>query len=285
MADDDHDADASKQSCLKTCDDGSNAPVKLNASFGLSDPVLGPVVAIAWNAATPAVLAPSRMHDLQPPSLGPPVRVRYSRLALYRLLTRGPERGVRQFAFVAVRPGFVLKHRAPIPPRRFHRYPALPSRPSRTIFHSEFSMKHTHSLSLVLAIVAFSAPTWAAQDDQHQAHHPASAASTPASKATPEKASPDMARMDSQMKAMQEMHLKMMAAKTPEERAALMADHMKAMQDGMAMMSGMSPGDMGGMVGMKSDMAGRHQMMERRMEMMQTMMQMMVDRLPMTPIN
>ena len=85
MADDDHDADASKETCLKTCDDGSNAPVKLNASFGLSDPVLGPVVAIAWNAATPAVLAPSRMQDLQPPSLGPPVRVRYSRLALLPL--------------------------------------------------------------------------------------------------------------------------------------------------------------------------------------------------------
>ena len=146
-------------------------------------------------------------------------------------------------------------------------------------------MKLAHSLSFVLAIAAFGAPTWAAQDDQHQAHHPAGAASASTSKTMPGKSRPDMARMDSQMKAMQGMHEKMMAAKTPVERTALMAEHMKTMQDGMAMMSGMSPGDTGGMGGMKSDMAGHHQMMEKRMEMMQAMMQMMMDRLPSTPSN
>ena len=41
---------------------------------------------------------------------------------------------------------------------------------------------------------------------------------------------------DQQMKTMQDMHQKMVAAKTPEERAALMKDHMRTMQDGMAMM-------------------------------------------------
>jgi hypothetical protein len=93
-----------------------------------------------------------------------------------------------------------------------------------------------------------------------------------------------MAGMDTQMKAMQEMHDKMMAAKTPEERNALMAEHMKTMQDGLAMMNGMSSGGMGGMkCGMKGDMAEHHQMMEKRMEMMQSMMQMMMDRLPVTP--
>ena len=37
MADGNHhdDADSSKEACLKSCDDGSNAPVKLKASFGL----------------------------------------------------------------------------------------------------------------------------------------------------------------------------------------------------------------------------------------------------------
>jgi len=44
-------------------------------------------------------------------------------------------------------------------------------------------------------------------------------------------------RMDEPMKSMQVMHDKMMAAKTPEERNALMSDQMKAMQDGMAMMN------------------------------------------------
>ena len=96
----------------------------------------------------------------------------------------------------------------------------------------------------------------------------------------PGKASPDMAGMDTQMKAMREMHDKMMAAKTPEERNALMAEHMKTMQEGMTMMNGTSPGGMGSM---KGDMPARHQMMEKRMEMMQSMMQMMMDRLPAAP--
>ena len=87
--------------------------------------------------------------------------------------------------------------------------------------------------------------------------------------------------MANQMKAMQEMHDKMMAAKTPEERSALMAEHMKTMHEGMGMMKGM-----GGMTGPKSppsNMAERQTMMEQRMDMMQTMMEMMVDRLPQTP--
>ena len=42
-----------------------------------------------------------------------------------------------------------------------------------------------------------------------------------------------MTSMEPRMKAMQEMHQKMMYAKTVEERNALMADHMKAMQGGM----------------------------------------------------
>jgi len=87
-----------------------------------------------------------------------------------------------------------------------------------------------------------------------------------------------MAKMDAQMKTMQGVHEKMMAAKTPEERNKLMTDNMKTMQDGMAMM-----GDMKGMQGMGSDMNARQQMTEKRIEMMQTMMKMMMDRLPATP--
>jgi hypothetical protein len=111
-----------------------------------------------------------------------------------------------------------------------------------------------------------------------------------------------MATMEPRMKAMQEMHQKMMNAKTPAERQALMADHMKAMQGGMAMMKemhgmhgmgaagGKAPmpgmggmGGMGGMAdgkGMPADMAARHQMMADHMAMMQMMMDMMMDRMP-----
>ena len=141
-------------------------------------------------------------------------------------------------------------------------------------------MKFVRSLSLSLALFAFGAPAWAAQHDQHKGHHPAGADSAPAAKAMSSKAAPEIAGMDTQMKTMREMHDKVMAAKTPEERNALMAEHMKSMQGGMTLMDGMSPG---GMAGMKGDMAARHQMMEKRMEMMQSTMQMMMDRLPAAP--
>ena len=102
-------------------------------------------------------------------------------------------------------------------------------------------------------------------------------------------ASPDqMAKMDAQMKTMQGMHEKMMNAKTPEERSKLMAEHMKAMQEGMAMMGGMSGAGMGdmkgiqGMPNMSGDIGARQEMIEKRMEMMQTMMKMMMDRMPAT---
>ena len=142
-------------------------------------------------------------------------------------------------------------------------------------------MKLVRPLSFALALFAAGAPSWAAQHDQYKAHHPAGSASAAAAKAMPGKTTPEMARMANQMKAMQEMHDKMMAAKTPEERSALMAEHMKTMQDGMGMMKGM-----GGMAGPKSpptNMTERQTMMEQRMDMMQTMMEMMADRLPQSP--
>ncbi|MEC5213876.1 hypothetical protein RCH06_002431 [Polaromonas sp. CG_9.5] len=94
------------------------------------------------------------------------------------------------------------------------------------------------------------------------------------------------AKMDAQMETMQRMHDKMMNAKTPEERSKLMAEHMKTMQEGMAMMEGMPSAGMGamkGMPGMAGDMSSHHPMMEKRMEMMQSMMKMMMDRMQPTP--
>jgi hypothetical protein len=111
---------------------------------------------------------------------------------------------------------------------------------------------------------------------------PMYAAPTPPVVSTP--AAAPMAAMDPRMQAMRDMHLKMMNAKTPAERQALMAEHMKAMQGGMAMMKEM-PGmaGMGGMPGAESmppEMARHHQMMMDHKAMMQMMMDMMADRLP-----
>ncbi len=135
-------------------------------------------------------------------------------------------------------------------------------------------------LPLGLFVALTGAQAWAATAPQDP-HHPAGIVSAPtAKKAMAGKSDAAMVQMDEQMKSMQVMHDKMMAAKTPEERNALMSDQMKAMQDGMAMMNSVPSV---GAAGMKGDMTVRHQMMEKRMDMMQSMMQMMMDRLPAVP--
>ena len=149
---------------------------------------------------------------------------------------------------------------------------------------------------LTLAMAAASLGAVAQTDAEHTQHH----ASEPAKKTlkvptakSPSKPNESVVAMDGKIKAMREMHEKMMAAKTPEERKALMADHMKAMQDGMSMMEKMD--SMGGMSmmggngpdakqgGMSMDMMNHHEAMQKRMEMMTTMMQMMMDRMPASP--
>ena len=83
VADDhDDDADTSKESCLKACDDGSNAQIKLQTGVALTDPGLAPFVVFAWNATLPVASAPSRFDELQVPVVGPPFRLRYLRLTL-----------------------------------------------------------------------------------------------------------------------------------------------------------------------------------------------------------
>ena len=93
--------------------------------------------------------------------------------------------------------------------------------------------------------------------------------------AAPPTSTERMAAMDVKMKSMHEMHDKMSRARTPEERQALMAEHMKLMHEGMATMDGMpgrygmgGMGGMGGIGGMgnaPTDMPGRMQMMMDQM--------------------
>ncbi|MDM0116378.1 hypothetical protein QTI66_29940 [Variovorax sp. J22R133] len=84
---------------------------------------------------------------------------------------------------------------------------------------------------------------------------------------------------DRQMRAMREMHQKLMAATTPAQRCALMDEQRKIMQDGMAMMApmdGAMPMDHSGMTGHSTPR--NMDSVERRMGMMEMMMQMMLDR-------
>jgi len=157
-------------------------------------------------------------------------------------------------------------------------------------------MSPLHQTVLGIALAAACVGSWAQTAAEHAQHHPnvAAAGQPPAGQPPAGQAGPAagpagadrMAAMDRQMKAMREMHEKMLNAKTPEERNALMAEHMKTMREGMAMMDmmgGPGMGPMGGMQGgkpMPGTMNERQQMMEKRMDMMQSMMQMMMDRLP-----
>ena len=98
------------------------------------------------------------------------------------------------------------------------------------------------------------------RDKDHLLHHPSAALS------------PATTRSDQQMAQMREMHRKMMAAKTPQERQVLMAEHLKAMQGGMSTMCqmGATPSPQVG--------APSEETMKRCMAMKDMTMQMMQDR-------
>ncbi len=133
---------------------------------------------------------------------------------------------------------------------------------------------------------------WASVDDRHDSNRSAQTTAVQVAQAgsgSPRagmRAGSDMSGYADQMKAMQEMHDRMAAARTPEERNALMNEQMNLMQNGMSMMGTM--GGTGGMaagaaMGKADDVAARQRMMEQRMDMMQAMMQMMMDRMQSVP--
>jgi hypothetical protein len=160
----------------------------------------------------------------------------------------------------------------------------------KPIIDKESYMTFARSIAIIAIATAATTSTWAANDAQHDSHHPASTRSVLIAQATAATTTPGMGMgkggmaampgYEKQMKDMQSMHDKMMSAKTPEERNALMTEQMKLMQGGMGMMGGMGPDAMAGKPG---DMAARQGMMEQRMDMMQSMMQMMMDRVVPAP--
>ena len=144
-------------------------------------------------------------------------------------------------------------------------------------------MVHIRHALIGLCIAAASVGVLAQGSDEHKDHHPAaSKAPAPAVAQPSQGMNPAMmAAMEQRMRA---RHEKMAAAKTPQERQALMAEHMKTMQDGMRMMESMhgqmaSGNPPAGMAGMQHDPL----MMEKRMDMMESMMQMMMDRMSTPP--
>jgi len=156
-------------------------------------------------------------------------------------------------------------------------------------------MTYVRTISILTAVAAttMASSVWAASDKEHDSHHPAAAAAIQVAQATP--AAPGMGMgmgmggsaampgQADQLKAMQVMHDKMLAAKTPEERNALMAEQMGLMQNSMGMMGRMGRMGQGAMAGKPGDMAARQGMMEQRMDMMHSTMQLMMDRMAPAP--
>ena len=75
-------SDGTKESCLKVCDDGTHTLPKAYASVDHNDPGPTPLVATLWTESPNVASAPRRLDDQAIPIVGPPLRVRYSRLAL-----------------------------------------------------------------------------------------------------------------------------------------------------------------------------------------------------------
>nr|WP_244117536.1 HAD-IC family P-type ATPase [Burkholderia contaminans] len=103
----------------------------------------------------------------------------------------------------------------------------------------------------MVSAAAIAGTSAAADNAAHDAHHPNKAAAKAPSKSN--------RAADDQMQAMRVMHEKMMNAKTPQERAALMDEQMKVMQNGMSMM------EMMGAHSSSMPMSSRQGSMEMRM--------------------
>ena len=78
----DDDSKSTKESCLKVCDDGTHTLLKGYSGADHTDPGPPPLVMTLWIGPMPIVSAPHRANDSAAPIVGPPIRVRYSRLAL-----------------------------------------------------------------------------------------------------------------------------------------------------------------------------------------------------------
>ena len=77
-----NDSDLTRQPCLKVCNDATHILPKAYAGVDHTDPGPASLIATLWTGAGYVVSLPQRMDDLAIPIVGPPLRVRYARLAL-----------------------------------------------------------------------------------------------------------------------------------------------------------------------------------------------------------
>ena len=76
------DSGDSKESCLKVCDDAAHTLTNASPGFDHADPGPAPLFATLWTGLPLLASVSHRPDDWAIPLVGPPFRVRYSRLAL-----------------------------------------------------------------------------------------------------------------------------------------------------------------------------------------------------------
>ena len=76
------DSGDSKESCLKVCDDAAHTLTHASPGFDHADPGPAPLFATLWTGLPLLASVSHRPDDWAIPLVGPPFRVRYSRLAL-----------------------------------------------------------------------------------------------------------------------------------------------------------------------------------------------------------
>ena len=78
----DDDPDSEEAPCQKVCDEVSQSVVKAQLAFDLTDPGLAAPVSTLWTTHESTLFALGSTRKLLPPTAGPPLRIRYARLAL-----------------------------------------------------------------------------------------------------------------------------------------------------------------------------------------------------------
>lgn len=78
----DENAGTSMSPCLKVCADASQSLIRTLTVFDLTDSGLAPPMVPTWAPHTPAAPTPRATSDVGLAFSGPPLRIRYSRLAL-----------------------------------------------------------------------------------------------------------------------------------------------------------------------------------------------------------
>lgn len=149
-------------------------------------------------------------------------------------------------------------------------------------------MKFNHSLALFAFALCLSSPLWAEDKESHAGHSTknepeldkAFLLSTKAHEGHEEASQSDSVQdvsFDRHIKAMKDMHDKMITAKSSVEKKQLMNDQISVLQEASTALRQSESGHKM-KEGMKKEMEEHHKKMEKRLQMIELMLQQLIDR-------